>query len=84
VQKVRKAAEAKVWEEAEKRQCAEVEKKKKLEYLKKLCDKVLSKEAVLKKGKKMSHITKTKCREIIDISSNDETSLWPSKEAKEK
>jgi len=64
-----------VWEEAEKRQCTEVEKKKKLEYLKKLCDEVLSKKAVLKEGKKMSQITKTKYREIIDISSNDETSL---------
>jgi len=61
-----------------------VKKKKKLEYLKKLCDEVLSKEAVLKKDNKIFQITRIKCRENIDISLEDETSPQPSKEAKEK
>jgi len=54
-------------------------KKKKLEYLKKLHDEVLTKEAVLKESTKIFQVSGTKYKKIANISSENKAGQWSSK-----
>ena len=45
-----------------------MEKKKKLEYLKKLHDEVLTEKVILQESTEMFQIIRTKCKEIVNIS----------------
>jgi len=76
-QKARKEAETKAREEAEKRRVAEEKKKKKrtLEYLQQLQDKVLEEDT------EGSQIMRPKCKEVL---LENDADCWPSKKAKEK
>ena len=83
-QKVRKKAEAKVKEEAERKKIAEKKKKKKkrmLEYLQQLWDKVLVEETTLLKSIKRSQVIGSKYKEVT---SKDKKGQQPSKKAREK
>jgi len=66
-QKIRKEAETKARKEVERRRVAEEEKKKKriLEYLQQLWDKVLEKEATLFEGIEGSQVIGSKHKEVI-------------------
>lgn len=62
------------WEKAEKRKHAEAKKKrKKLEYLKKLWDEVLTKDTMLMKGSENPQVIEAKCKKIINIFSKSKT-----------
>jgi len=50
-----------------------------LEYLKKLHDEVLTKEAVLKESTKIFQVARTKYKKIVNISSENKARQWPSK-----
>ena len=82
-QKARREAEAKAKEEAEKQRVAEEEERKKrtVEYLQRLQDEVLEKEAALLEGAEESQVMGSKCKEIA---TGDEEGQWPSKKARGK
>ena len=83
--KIRKVTEAKVQEKAKKRKhMKEEEKRKQLEYLKKLWDKVLAKNTTLMVDTENSQVTQTKYKEIVDIFLENETGLQLSKKTKGK
>ena len=85
MQKTRKVAEAKAWENAKKRKNIEKKKKRKqLEYFKKLQNKVLAKDAILMIGTENSQIAEIKHKKIVDISLKGRARLCPSKKAKGK
>jgi len=64
-QKARKKAKAKARKKAKKRRIAEKEEKKKiLEYLQQLWDKVLAENATFLEGTEEPHIAGSKCKEI--------------------
>ena len=80
-QKVRKM-KTKVRKEAKKQRLAEKKKKKKqLEYIQQLQDKILAKNATLLKDTERSQIIRSKHKEV---SLGDDIDHWPSKKAKEK
>ena len=78
-QKARREAEAKAKEEAKKQRIAE--KKKKLEYIQQLWNKMLEEEATLLEGAEESQVTGSKCKEIT---TGDEERQQPSKKARVK
>ena len=82
-QKARREAEAKAKEEAERQRVAEEEKRKKrtMEYLQQLRDKVLAKEAILLEGAEEFQVAESKCKEVT---AGDEEEQWPSKKARGK
>ena len=82
-QKARREAEAKAKEEAERQRVAEEEERKKrtMEYLQRLWDEVLEKEATLLEGAEGSQVTGSKCKEVT---ARDEEGQWPSKKARGK
>jgi len=82
-QKARREAEAKAKEEAERQRVAEEEERKKrmMEYLQQLRDKVLEEEATLLEGAEGSQIVGSKRKEVA---ARDEEVQWPSKKAREK
>ena len=81
-QKARKKAKAKAREKVKKRRIAEKEKKKKmLEYLQQLWDKVLAENATLLEGTEEFYIAGSKCKEIT---LGDNRDYWSSKKAKGK
>jgi len=63
-QKVRKKAKAKVREEAKRRRVVKEKKKRTLEYLQQLWNKVLEEEAALLEGAEKSQIIKSKHKEV--------------------
>jgi len=64
-QKARKEAEMKVREEVERKRVVEEKKKKRmLEYLQQLWNKVLEKEAALLEGAEGSQIVRSKCKKV--------------------
>jgi len=79
-QKARREAEEKAREEAEKQRVAEEEERKKrtMEYLQRLQDKVLEEEAALLEGAEGSQVMGSKCKEIA---TRDKEVQWPSKKA---
>ena len=82
-QKTRKEVEAKAREEVERQRVVEEEEKRKrmLEYLQQLQDKVLEKEAALLEGTDGFQITESKYKEVT---TGDEEGQRPSKKAKER
>jgi len=82
-QKARSKAEEKAQEEAERQRVAEEEERKKrmVEYLQRLWNKVLEKEAALLEGAEGSQITESKYKEVA---TGDEEVQWPSKKARGK
>ena len=82
-QKARKEVEAKAREEVERQRVVEEEEKRKrmLEYLQQLQDKVLEKEAALLEGTDGFQITESKHKEVT---TGDEEGQRPSKKAKER
>ena len=82
-QKARREAEAKAKEEAERQRVVEEEKRKKrmMEYLQRLWDKVLEEEAALLEGAEGSQAMGSKHKEVA---AGDEEEQWPSKKAREK
>ena len=82
-QKARREAEAKAKEEAERQRVAEEEERKKrtVEYLQQLQDKVLEEEAALLERAERSQVAGSKCKEVV---TGDKEGQWPSKKAREK
>ena len=82
-QKARREAEAKAKEVAERQRVAEEEKRKKrtMEYLQRLRDKVLAKEATLLEGAEEFQVAESKRKEVT---AGDEEEQWPSKKARGK
>jgi len=82
-QKARREAEEKAQEEAERQRVAEEEERKKrmMEYLQWLQNKVLEEEAVLLEGAEESQVIGSKCKEIT---AGDKKEQQPSKKAKGK
>ena len=82
-QKARREAEAKAKEEAERQRVAEEEERKKrtMEYLQQLQDKVLEEEAALLEGAEESQVVGSKRKEVA---AGDEEEQWPSKKARGK
>ena len=82
-QKARREAEAKAKEEAKRQRVAEEEKRKKrtMEYLQRLCDEVLEKEAALLEGAEGSQVAGSKCKEVA---AGGEEEQRPSKKARGK
>jgi len=82
-QKARREVEEKAWEEAERQRVAEEEKRKRrmVEYLQQLQDKVLEEEATLLEGAEGSQVTGSKCKEVV---TGDEEGQWPFKKARGK
>ena len=82
-QKARREAEAKAKEEAERQRVAEEEERKKrtMEYLQRLWDEVLEKEAALLEGAEGFQVVEFKWKEIT---ARDEEVQWPSKKARRK
>jgi len=82
-QKARREAEAKAKEEAERQRVVEEEERKKrtMEYLQQLWDKVLEEEAALLEGAEGSQVTGSKRKEVIV---GDEKEQRPSKKARGK
>ena len=82
-QKARREAEAKAKKEAERQRVAEEEERKKrtMEYLQRLRDKVLEEEAALLEGAEGSQAAGSKRKEIA---TEDEEEQWPSKKARGK
>jgi len=81
-QKARKKAEAKMREEVKKQRIVEEEEKKKwMEYLQQLWDKVLVEDATFLESTGDSQVTGTKHKEV---NSEDKEEQWPSKKAKGK
>jgi len=78
-QKARREAKAKAKEEAKKQRI--VEKKKKLEYIQQLWDKVLEKEAAILEGAEGFQVVGSKHKEVA---TRDKEGQWPSKKAKGK
>ena len=82
MQKIRKAAKAKILEKTEKRkQIEEVEKKKWLEYIKKLWDKVLVQNVTLMKSAENFQVMEVKHKKVY---LKGKIELQPFKKAKEK
>jgi len=65
-QKARREAEEKVWEEAERQRVVEEEERKRrmVEYLQRLWDKVLEEEAALLERAEGSQVAGSKCKEV--------------------
>jgi len=82
-QKARKEAEAKAKEEAKRQKVAEEEKRKKrtVEYLQQLWNKVLEEEAALLEGAEGSQVAGSKCKEVT---AGGEEEQRPSKKARGK
>jgi len=82
-QKARREVEEKAQEEAERQRVAEEEERKKriMEYLQRLWDEVLKKEATLLERAEGSHIIGSKRKEVA---AGDEEIQWPSKKARGK
>ena len=82
-QKARREAEAKAKEEAKRQRVVEEKERKKrmVEYLQRLRDEVLEKEATLLEGAEGSHVTGSKCKEVA---AGDEEEQRPSKKARGK
>ena len=82
-QKARREAEEKAWEEAKRQRVAEEDEKKRrtIEYLQWLQDKVLKEEATLLEGAKGFQIAGSKCK---DIAARDKKRQQPSKKARGK
>ena len=82
-QKARREAEAKAKEEAERQRVAEEEERKKrtVEYLQRLQDKVLEEEATLLEGAEGSQVVGSKRKKVT---AGDEEGQWPSKKARGK
>jgi len=82
-QKARREAEARAKEEAERQRVAEEEERKKrtVEYLQRLRDKVLEEEAALLEGAEGSQVAGSKCKEVA---TGDEEGQRPSKKARGK
>jgi len=79
-QKARREVETKAKEEAKKWRIAE-KKKKKLEYIQQLWDKVIVENTILLEGSEGSQVVGSKHKKVT---SRDEKRHWPSKKAKEK
>jgi len=82
-QKARREVEEKAWKEAERQRVVEKEERKKrtMEYLQRLRDKVLEEEATLLEGAEGSQITGSKHKEVA---TGDEEEQQPSKKARGK
>jgi len=82
-QKARRKVEKKVQEEAKRQRVAEEEERKRrmVEYLQQLQDKVLEEEAALLEGAKESQVVGSKCKEIA---ARDEEGQQPSKKSRGK
>ena len=82
-QKARREAEAKAKEEAERQRVVEEEERKKRtrEYLQRLWDEVLEKEAILLEGAEGFQVAGSKCKEVA---TGDEEGQRPSKKARGK
>ena len=82
-QKARREAEAKAKEEAERQRVAEEEERKKrtMEYLQRLWNKVLEKEATLLEGAEGSQAMGSKCKKVA---TGDKEEQRPSKKARGK
>jgi len=82
-QKARREAKEKAHEEAEKQRVAEEKERKKrtVEYLQQLWDKMLEEEATLLEGAEGSQVIGSKCKEVA---AGDEEGQQPSKKAREK
>ena len=82
-QKARREAEAKAKEEAKRQRVAEEEERKKrtVEYLQQLWDKVLEEKAALLEGAEGSHVAGSKQKEVA---AGDEEMQQPFKKAREK
>lgn len=81
-QKARKETKTKAREKAKKQRIAEEEEKKKwIEYLQQLWDKILVENTVLLEGTGGSQVIGTKCKKV---NSEDEEEQWSFKKAKEK
>jgi len=82
-QNTRRKAEAKAKKEAERKRVAEEKKRKRrtVEYLQRLRDKVLEEEATLLEGAEGSQVTGSKHKEVA---AGDKEVQWPSKKARGK
>ena len=82
-QKAKREAEEKAWEEAKRQRVAEEKERKRrtMEYLQWLWDKVLEKEAALLEGAEGSQVMGSKRKEIT---AGDEEGQWLSKKARGK
>jgi len=81
-QKARREAEAKAKKEAERQRVVEEERKKRMvEYLQQLRDKVLEEEATLLEGVEGFQVMGFKCKKVA---AGDEEEQWPSKKARGK
>jgi len=82
-QKARRKVEEKAWEEAERQRVAEEEERKRrmVEYLQQLQDKVLEEEAALLEGAEESQVMGSKCKKIA---TGDEEGQQPSKKSRGK
>lgn len=69
-----------VWKQWEKEEV----KRQYKEQLKKLQENILARDANMMESMEVSLIVETKCKEVLEISSKDEASLWLLKKAKEK
>ena len=82
-QKARREAKEKAWEEAERQRVVEEEERKRrtMEYLQRLWDKVLEENATLLEGAKESKVVGFKCKEVATRNKEEQ---WPSKKARGK
>ena len=82
-QKARREAKEKAKEEAERQRVAEEEERKRrtVEYLQRLQNKVIVENAVLLEGAEGSQVMGSKCKETPP---EDNADYWPSKKAKRK
>jgi len=81
--KARREAEKKAWKEAKRQRVVEDKKRKRrtMEYLQQLQNKVLEEEATLLEGADKSQVVRSKCK---DITARDKEEQQPSKKAREK
>ena len=84
VQKIRKINKTKVWEKVEKKKLVEKKKRKWLEYLKKLQNEVLTKNAILIASTENFQIVRTKHKEVVNIFLEDKAGLQLFKKVKGK
>jgi len=75
--------EEKAWEKAERQRVVKEEERKRrtMEYLQRLRDKVLEEETTLLEGAEGSQIAGSKCKKVT---AGDEEVQWPSKKARGK
>ena len=82
-QKARREVEKKAWEEAERQRIVEEEERKRrtMEYLQQLWDKVLEKEAALLERAEELQVMGSKCKKVAV---GDKKGQWPSEKARGK